>query len=46
MSRTALTQHQARRNNIADVAAKDGSQVKFVFLPRFSSSIFLWYLIS
>ena len=26
-TRTALTQHQARRNNMADVSAKDGSQV-------------------
>ena len=25
-TRAALTQHQARRNNMADVAAKDGSQ--------------------
>ena len=34
-SRAALTQHQARRNNMADVAAKDGSQetlVNFVAL--------------
>lgn len=27
-TRAALTQHQARRNNMADVSAKDGSQVK------------------
>ena len=26
-TRAALTQHQARRNNMADVSAKDGSQV-------------------
>lgn len=26
-TRAAITQHQARRNNMADVAAKDGSQV-------------------
>ena len=26
-TRTALIQHQARRDNMADVAAKDGSQV-------------------
>ena len=27
-TRAAMTQHQARRDNMADVAAKDGSQVK------------------
>ena len=27
-TRAALTQHQARRNNMADVSAKDGSQVR------------------
>ena len=26
-TRAALTMHQARRNNMADVSAKDGSQV-------------------
>ncbi len=26
-TRAAFIQHQARRNNLADVAAKDGSQV-------------------
>lgn len=26
-TRAALTEHQARRNNMADVSAKDGSQV-------------------
>ena len=26
-TRAAMTQHQARRDNMADVAAKDGSQV-------------------
>ena len=26
-TRAALTQHQARRDNMADVSAKDGSQV-------------------
>ena len=26
-TRAALTQHQARHNNMADVSAKDGSQV-------------------
>ena len=28
-TRTAITQHQARAENISDVAAKDGSQVNF-----------------
>ncbi|WAR01231.1 RUSF1-like protein [Mya arenaria] len=37
-TRAALTQHQARRNNMADVSAKDGSQVDMdplysVYLP-------------
>jgi len=27
-TRAALTQHQARRNNMADVSAKDGSRVQ------------------
>ena len=31
-TRAALTQHQARRNNMADVSAKDGSQVCLSFL--------------
>lgn len=30
-TRAALTQHQARRNNMADVSAKDGSQVSRPF---------------
>ena len=29
-TRAAMTQHQARRDNMADVAAKDGSQVRCV----------------
>jgi len=33
-TRAAITQHQAKANNISDVAAKDGSQV----------SIITWYL--
>lgn len=32
-TRAALTQHQARRNNMADVSAKDGSQVGFGGAP-------------
>lgn len=31
-TRTALTQHQARRNNLADVFSKDGSQETVVNL--------------
>ena len=27
-TRASLTEHQARKNNMADVSAKDGSQVK------------------
>ena len=30
-TRTAMIQHQARRDNMADVAAKDGSQVSYHF---------------
>ncbi len=30
-TRAAVTQHQALDNNMADVAAKDGSQVNIVF---------------
>ena len=30
-TRTAITQHQARAENISDVAAKDGSQVEWIF---------------
>jgi len=47
-TRTAITQHQARNNNISDVAAKDGSQetmvnltalcVNLAFLPWVSES--------
>ena len=29
-TRSALTQHQARNNNMADVSAKDGSQVRIM----------------
>jgi Vitamin B6 photo-protection and homoeostasis len=44
-TRAALTEHQARRNNMADVSAKDGSQVmhncvlsvlSFVYTDAFS----------
>ena len=33
-TRAALTQHQARRNNMADVSAKDGSQVSYRLLYK------------
>ena len=32
-TRAALVQHQARRDNMADVAAKDNSQVAFFMCP-------------
>lgn len=38
-TRAALTQHQARRNNMADVSAKDGSQV---IIRETESIIFTW----
>lgn len=31
-TRAALVQHQARRDNMADVAAKDGSQVYVYYM--------------
>lgn len=35
-TRAALVQHQARRENMADVAAKDSSQVRYLTLsPRY-----------
>lgn len=33
-TRAAMTQHQARRDNMADVAAKDGSQVTHFVLVK------------
>jgi len=38
-TRAALTQHQARRNNMADVSAKDGSQVRLFFILTKSSEL-------
>ena len=38
-TRSALTQHQARQNNLADVSAKDSSQVRYI-LNAFSPKIF------
>ena len=34
-TRAALTQHQARRDNMADVSAKDGSQVSSLLIQDF-----------
>ena len=38
-TRAALTQHQARRNNMADVSAKDGSQVRSLTTSSIDCSI-------
>ncbi|KHJ95806.1 hypothetical protein OESDEN_04240 [Oesophagostomum dentatum] len=54
-TRTAITQHQARRNNLADVASKDGSQetmvnvtalvVSLIMLPLVSGKhVLIWFL--
>ncbi len=40
-TRAALTQHQARRNNMADVSAKDGSQETLVNLAALLVSLLL-----
>lgn len=40
-TRAALTQHQARRNNMADVSAKDGSQETLVNLTALLFSLVL-----
>lgn len=40
-TRAALTQHQARRNNMADVSAKDGSQETLVNLAALIVSLIL-----
>lgn len=40
-TRAALTQHQARSNNMADVSAKDGSQETLVNLAAFLCSLLL-----
>ena len=38
-TRAALTQHQARRDNMADVSAKDGSQVSCELRNQMCTSI-------
>lgn len=40
-TRAALTAHQARRNNLGDVSAKDGSQENVVNLGALITSLFL-----
>lgn len=45
-TRAALTQHQARRNNLADVSAKDGSQETLVNLSALICSLILVPLVS
>lgn len=45
-TRAALTQHQARRNNMADVSAKDGSQETLVNLAALVCSLTLVPLVT
>ncbi|XP_014443175.1 RUS1 family protein C16orf58 homolog [Tupaia chinensis] len=45
-TRAALTMHQARRNNMADVAAKDGSQETLVNLAGLLVSLLMLPLVS
>lgn len=45
-TRAALTQHQARRNNMADVSAKDGSQETLVNLMALVCNLMLVPLVS
>ncbi|XP_013064724.2 RUS family member 1-like [Biomphalaria glabrata] len=45
-TRAALTQHQARRNNMADVSAKDGSQETLVNLAALLCNLMLLPLVS
>ncbi len=45
-TRAALTQHQARRNNLADVSAKDGSQETLVNLSALLCSLLLIQFVS
>lgn len=45
-TRAALTQHQARRNNMADVSAKDGSQETLVNLAALMCSFILVPLVT
>ncbi|KAH9518633.1 rus1 protein C16orf58 [Bulinus truncatus] len=45
-TRAALTQHQARRNNMADVSAKDGSQETLVNLVALICNLIILPLVS
>ncbi|OQV22075.1 RUS1 family protein C16orf58-like protein [Hypsibius exemplaris] len=45
-TRPAIIQHQARRNNIGDVAAKDSSQETLVNLAALMTSLFLMPLLN
>ena len=45
-TRAALTQHQARRNNMADVSAKDGSQETVVNLAALLCSLAILPIVS
>ncbi|KAJ1368027.1 hypothetical protein KIN20_029078 [Parelaphostrongylus tenuis] len=45
-TRTAIVQHQARRNNLADVASKDGSQETVVNLSALLTSLIMLPLVS
>uniref|UniRef100_A0A131XGY7 Uncharacterized protein n=1 Tax=Hyalomma excavatum TaxID=257692 RepID=A0A131XGY7_9ACAR len=45
-TRAALTQHQARSNNMADVSAKDGSQETLVNLAAFLFSLLLLRIVA
>lgn len=45
-TRAALTQHQARNNNMADVSAKDGSQETMVNLAAFLCNLLLLRLLA
>ena len=54
-TRAALTEHQARRNNMADVSAKDGSQetavglisllLGFLLTPQLDSFFLVFFLL-
>lgn len=45
-TRAAVTQHQARMNNMADVSAKDGSQETLVNLIALVASLILLPIVS
>jgi hypothetical protein len=45
-TRSALTQHQAIKNNLADVSAKDSSQVKLILKNLNQTWLILKFLFS